>query len=186
MTIFKPILGYEGIYEASSNGTIWTCKGKTTTQILASGQKRKRVWKRRQLIPKRERRNRSTHSDFRVELWKNGSHKTFLVSRLVASAFVTNPFGKPCINHLDGNPLNNKPSNLEWCTYKENQIHAFKTGLNKIPKQIFLISSFSHKRQGFYSMAEASRWLHTNPGYISGLLSRGITRTGEYIIQVGR
>jgi len=35
-------------------------------------------------------------------------------------------------------------------------------------------------------MAEASRWLHMNPGYISGLLSRGITRTGEYIIQVGR
>lgn len=125
-------------------------------------------------------------ADFRVELWKNGSHKTFLVSRLVASAFVTNPFGKPCINHLDGNPLNNKPSNLEWCTYKENQIHTFKTDLNKSPKQIFLISSFSHKRRGFYSMAEASRWLHMSSGYISGLLSRGITRTGEYIIQVGR
>lgn len=186
MTIFKPILGYEDIYEASSNGTIWTCKGKTTTQILASGQKRKRVWKRRQLMPKRERRSKSTHSDFRVELWKNGSHKTFLVSRLVASAFVTNPFGKPCINHLDGNPLNNKPSNLEWCTYKENQIHAFKIGLNKSPKQIFLISSFSHKRRGFYSMAEASRWLHMNPGYISALVSHGITQTGEYIIQVGR
>lgn len=186
MTIFKPIPGYEDIYEASSNGTIWTCKGKTTTQILASGQKRKRVWKRRQLMPKRERRSKSTHSEFRVELWKNGSHKSFLVSRLVASAFVTNPFGKPCINHLDGNPLNNKPSNLEWCTYRENQIHAFKTGLNKSPKQIFLISSFSHKRREFYSMAEASRWLHMNPGYISALVSHGITQTGEYIIQLGR
>lgn len=186
MTVFKPIPGYEGIYEASDQGTIWTSKGKTTTRILASGQRQKRVWKRRQLMPKRERRSKSTHSDFRVELWKNGSHKTYLVSRLVASAFISNSQSKPCINHLDGNPLNNKPSNLEWCTYKENQIHAFKTGLNKNSKQVYLVSSFNHKVHAFYSMAEASSWLNMNHGYISGLLSRGVTHTGEYIIQVGR
>lgn len=186
MAVFKSIPGYEGIYEASDQGTIWTCKGKTTTQVLASGQKRKRVWKRRQLMPKRERRNRSTHSDYRVELWKNGSHKTFLIARLVASAFIANPYNKPCINHLDGNPLNNKPSNLEWCTYEENQVHAFKNGLNKNAKNIYLISTFNHKRRSFYSMSKASRWLHMNSGYISELLSRGITHTGEYVIQVGR
>lgn len=184
MAIYKPIPNYEGIYEASDNGTIWTCQGKTTTRTLASGQKQKRVWKRRQLLPKREKRNRSAHYDLRVELWKNGSHSTKLVSRLVASAFIPNPNNKPCVNHIDGNPLNNKPNNLEWCTYQENQRHAFKTGLNTNAKKIYLISAFDRSKRSFTSMAEASRWLGMNKGYISSLLSRGITDCGEYKIRV--
>lgn len=33
------------------------------------------------------------------------------------------------INHIDGNKLNNKFSNLELCTSSENQLHAFRLGL---------------------------------------------------------
>ena len=184
MAIYKPIPNYEGIYEASDNGTIWTCKGKTTTRTLASGQKQKRIWKRRQLTPKREKRSRSTHHDLRVDLWKNGSHHTHLVSRLIASAFIPNPENKPCINHKDGNPLNNVPNNLEWCTYQENQQHAFKTGLNKNTKRVFLISTFDKSQKSFISMAEASRWLGMNSGFISNLVSRGMTNYGEYKIVI--
>lgn len=184
MTEYKPIPGYEGIYEASDNGTIWTSEGKTTFRKLATGQKQKRVWKRRQLSPKKEKRHRSTHYDFRVELWKNGNHKTYLVSRLVAMAFNPNPENKPCINHLDGNTFNNKPSNLEWCTYRENQMHAFKTGLNKSPKPITLVSAFDNSKHPFISMAEASRWLGMNDAFVSDLLSRGMTNYGEFKIVV--
>lgn len=68
---------------------------------------------------------------FRVGLY-NGSRtqpKYFSVSRLVASYFIENLYGKPEVNHIDGNKGNNSASNLEWSTSQENQIHAYRKKL---------------------------------------------------------
>lgn len=51
------------------------------------------------------------------------------VHRLVALAFIPNPEGHPVINHKDGNPRNNRPENLEWCTQMHNVHHALDIGL---------------------------------------------------------
>ena len=51
------------------------------------------------------------------------------VHRLVIEAFTPNPDNLPCINHIDGNKLNNHIDNLEWCTYQQNMQHAVRTGL---------------------------------------------------------
>lgn len=71
----------------------------------------------------------SAHKYPRVTLCKDGTTKRFFVHRLVAIHFINNPDDLPMVNHIDGVKANNHISNLEWCTCKENTIHAFKTGL---------------------------------------------------------
>jgi hypothetical protein len=48
--------------------------------------------------------------------------------RLVATAFIPNPDGKPQVNHIDGDKQNNHADNLEWVTQSENLQHAAAMG----------------------------------------------------------
>lgn len=50
--------------------------------------------------------------------------KQVRIHRLVAQEFIPNPENKPCINHLDYNPSNNRVDNLEWVTYQENSDYS--------------------------------------------------------------
>ena len=68
----------------------------------------------------------------RVRLSLHDRKTTAKVHRLVAVAFIPNPKGKPQVNHKDTNKYNNKVDNLEWATNGENQIHAYRTGLNYV------------------------------------------------------
>lgn len=61
----------------------------------------------------------------------DGVKKRRQVHRLVASAFIPNADGKPFINHIDANRVNNRVENLEWCTASENTLHSFRLGRSK-------------------------------------------------------
>lgn len=67
-----------------------------------------------------------------LELWSKNKSKHFRVHRLVAQHFLDNSDNLPQVNHKDGDKKNNKLSNLEWCSAKENIRHAIDNDLSSI------------------------------------------------------
>jgi hypothetical protein len=68
-----------------------------------------------------------------VNVTVGGEHKTLLAHKLIAEAFLGPRPDGLVINHLDGSKANNAPSNLEYCSSRENTLHALRLGLAKPP-----------------------------------------------------
>lgn len=68
--------------------------------------------------------SKSDDGYLKVDLYSAGIRSTKRVHRLVAEAFIPNPYNKPEINHKDGNKHNNNAKNLEWVNRSENMRHA--------------------------------------------------------------
>lgn len=92
---------------------------------------------------------------------KNG--KTYLrtLHVMLARAFIENPNNYPCVNHIDGNKLNCDLSNLEWCTARENALHARRMGLHKSDgdKRVYQYDKNWNFINTFKSASEAARTL---------------------------
>ena len=124
MEEWKAIPGYEGLYEASNMGEIRSCEGKVTSNARYG----RRVWKQR-IIKQKFSTGKNGRRDYRVELWKDGTHTTFLVSRLIALTWCDGYQEGWTVNHKNGIPSDNRAENLEWLSHGDNIRHGFATGL---------------------------------------------------------
>lgn len=102
--VWKPVVGYEGIYEVSDAGRVKSF-ARPTSRILAG----------------------CTDKDGYRCVDLLGS--TQLIHRLVCLAFHgPSPEGRPDVNHQDAGRQNNRLSNLEWASSRENTAHRHALG----------------------------------------------------------
>ena len=94
--VMKPIPGFPH-YMAVDDGTIFSLYNNITLKSHASDT-----------------------GYLQVTLCENGKRHQVNVHRLIALAFIPNPNEYPVVNHKDESRDNNRPENLEWCTYKYN------------------------------------------------------------------
>lgn len=115
--IWKPVVGFEGRYEVSSKGRI---KALAREISYSDGRKGR--------LPERLIKGTILNTGYVSVSFDTKTKKH--THTVVAQAFFGMSDYRQTVNHKDGNKTNNCVENLEWATYKENNVHARKTGLN--------------------------------------------------------
>ena len=125
--IWKDIPGCEGRYQVSSLG-----RARSLSKIIQTGRGKVDRWLEARILKEGL---IDKHGYRRIAIGDRKSLPAQTMHRVVAITFIPNPENKYCVNHIDGNKLNNNLDNLEWTTSKENTQHAFRTGLAKVSKE---------------------------------------------------
>jgi hypothetical protein len=118
--IWKPIEGYEGLYEVSNLGRVRSLD-QVKTKPHPRNTSMTMTYKQKGKILKRK---INTSGYLYVDLWKDKRPHTIVVHRLVAMAFIPNPDNLPEVNHIDEDKTNPVVTNLEWVTKSENMRHG--------------------------------------------------------------
>ena len=114
--VWKDIEWYEWLYKINN---LW---------IIKSLSKYINAWSTTTLYYTKEKLLKYTFdNDWYLIVWlcNNKKRKTLKVQRLVWMHFIPNPDNKPCINHKFWIKDDNRASQLEWNTYKENTWHMY-------------------------------------------------------------
>lgn len=175
MEIWEYVPDYEGIYQASTLGRIRSLDRYTNHRH--GGKTFVKGMMLKQHI--------SNSGYYRISLHKKCVEKQHSVHRLVLLTFIMNPKNKRTVNHKDGNKLNNKLENLEWATYSENELHAYRIGLKKsfvhiatekTKRKVLMLSLSGESLLWFDSQKEANNMLGIDSRRISDCC-RGIRKT---------
>ena len=107
-------------YQVSSEGRV--------RRRYVTPQARERYGEYYLLTPTRQKGSDTWYYSVTLTRGKEYRPKRYLVHRLVAIAFVPNPHNLPQVNHKNCNGLDNRVENLEWCTNRQNCLHAKANG----------------------------------------------------------
>lgn len=157
--IWKDIKDYEGIYQVSNLGRV---KRVETDRVLKGCK------------------NRAGY--LRVRLSKNKIVFNKRIHRLVAESFISNSENKSQVNHIDEDKTNNKVSNLEWVTNRENANHGTRN--ERVSKSLSIPIIATNIKTGesteFYGSRECARQLELNRSCIRYVLKGIRKQTGGY------
>lgn len=129
---WRPIAGYEGVYEVSSAGDVRSIKsGKTLAKNLMGA------------------------GYIKADLWKDGRRLQTSIHRLVAKAFLGLRDGLE-VNHINGNKTDNRRENLEVVSRSQNTIHSIYV-LDQLRKPVVATNLGTGQTTTFRSVEEAAR-----------------------------
>lgn len=162
---WKDIKGYEGLYQVSNLGRVYSNK---SNKLLKS------------------RLDRGGYSY--LNLYNNGISKWYKIHRLVAIAFIPNPENKLTVNHIDEDKTNNVVSNLEWATMKEQNNHGTRLERTSITQgtKIIAIDIANGEYNTYHSLSECGRKLKLNKSNICSVLKGRLKQTGGYIFEYSK
>ncbi|MHB1099860.1 MAG: NUMOD4 domain-containing protein [Burkholderiales bacterium] len=125
--VWVSVRGWEGKYQVSNHGRFRSC----TRWVIRSDGKLAIIPSKihKPTLSSGVKKYNGSGKRMYVKLSGNGTCRSVLLNRLVARAFLPNLHGKPEVNHINANPLENQVWNLEWSTKRENMDHAAELGL---------------------------------------------------------
>ena len=152
----KDIKGYEGLYAVTSCGKVWSYR------------------KSKFLKPYNHNSGYLSVNLYNTE----GMRRTYLLHRIVAEAYLTNPDNLPQVNHKDENRINNCLNNLEFstCAYNNNYGTRNKRIAGTLGRAIYCIELNRY----YKSIADAARALHISNGNISEAVNGNRKIAGGY------
>ena len=128
MIIYKPVSGFPG-YEVSSDGRLWSRLRQISRQNKRTGLLLGAAWK---IGPeRRELPGTLSNGYLRTILYQGGKRVNWFLHVLICEAFHgprPSPYPAWHACHTNGDPLDNRPSNLRWATPKENMADQYIHG----------------------------------------------------------